>query len=345
MNNDAIILIPTFNPDEEIMDSFVEELEKSFTNIIFINDGSSTKHNTYFNKLAKKHHVIKHYKNLGKGRAIKNALNYILNSYPECKAIITVDCDGQHSVSDITKCYKKVLKNEDALILGVRDFNKSNVPFKSRYGNIITRNIFKLFVGLKISDTQTGLRGMSLKVAEKLMDIGGERYEYETNVLIACKTKDIPIIEVPIKTIYIENNKTSHFNPLKDSILIYKLFIKYIFASLSSFVVDILLFSLFLTLLTSLKVVEVVFISTILSRIISALYNYFINANLIFKKINKTSIIKYFILVIVQMNASAFIVSFIYNWLGISPVGIKIIVDLFIFIINFVIQREFIFKK
>lgn len=345
MNKDAVILIPCYNPNIEIMDSFIEELESNYENIVFINDGCNSKYDNYFKKLEKKHHVLKHYKNLGKGRGIKNGFNYILNNFPSCKAIITADCDGQHAIEDITKCYKKVIKNPNALVLGCRDFNSKNVPFKSRYGNKITRLIFKLFIGLNITDTQTGLRGFSLDIASKFLDINGERYEYETNVLIACKNKDIEIVEVPIKTIYINDNKTSHFNPLKDSILIYKLFIKYILGSLSSFVVDILLFSFFIYLFSMTKIPKVIILSTIIARILSSFYNYFINAKLVFKKMNKKSIFKYFILVFVQMWVSAFTVSIISSNLKINPIPLKIIVDSFIFVINFIVQRELIFKK
>lgn len=345
MNKDAVILIPCYNPDEKIMSCFIKELGETFQNIVFINDGCSEIYEDYFTKLEKKYPVVKHYKNYGKGRGIKNGLNYILNNYPNCKSIITADCDGQHSVSDIQKCYEASLQNQDALILGTRDFDSENVPFKSRYGNKITRNIFKIFVGINITDTQTGLRAMSKSVAEVMLTINGERYEYETNVLIACKTEDIPIVEVPIETIYIENNRTSHFNPIKDSVMIYKLFIKYILVSLSSSVIDIFLFSLFLMVYAKIDIIKPIIVATITARILSSIYNYFINAKLVFKKMNKLSIFKYFVLVFVQMWVSAFAVSFLCKHLSINAVVLKIIVDTFIFIANFIIQREFIFNK
>lgn len=345
MNKDAVILIPCYNPDELIMDNFIKELAGMYQNIVFVNDGCSKEHEAYFKKLEHKYPVIKHYKNFGKGRGIKNGLNYILNNFPDCKAIITADCDGQHSIKDITKCYKATLKNPKALILGTRNFDDANVPFKSRYGNKITRNVFKIFVGLSITDTQTGLRGMSRNVAEAMLTISGERYEYETNVLIACKTEEIPIVEVPIETIYIEENRTSHFNPIKDSIMIYKLFIKYIIVAMSSFFIDILLFSLFLTLYDKIGVTYPIVVSTITARVLSSIYNYFINAKLVFKKMNKLSILKYFLLVFVQMWVSAFAVSWICKVIPINPVILKIIVDTFIFVVNFIVQREFIFKK
>lgn len=196
-----------------------------------------------------------------------------------------------------------------------------------------------LFTGLKISDTQTGLRVMSKEVATYLLNVKGERYEYETNVLLATKRLDISITEEKIGTIYLNNNKESHFNPIKDSIEIYKLFMKYIISSLSSFILDILLFTIFI------KLTNEVITSSVISRIISSIYNFLINKNLIFKNSDNKSIIKYYLLVIIQLAISTTITKVLNNCIKLNIVIIKILVDTFIFIINFVIQREIVFKK
>lgn len=339
MCEDAVVLIPAYNPNIDIMNEFLGKLKASFQNIVIVNDGSSSQYSLFFAKLSTEYPTINHYKNLGKGRALKTGINYILNNYPNIKAIITADCDGQHTVKDIKKCYHKWQKSKSSLILGCRDFTNEKVPLKSRYGNKITKDIFMLFTGLKISDTQTGLRVIPKEVSSIILDVKGERYEYETNVLLETKKLDIPIVEEKISTIYINNNKESHFNPIKDSIEIYKLFIKYIISSLSSFVLDIILFTIFI------KLTNKIITSSIISRIISSIYNYLINKNLIFKKNNDKTLLKYYTLVIIQLTISATITKLLNNCITLNIVIIKIIVDIFIFIINFIIQREIIFKK
>lgn len=345
--NNVFVVLPTLNPNEKIMNDFLKKLKKEFNNIVVVNDGSDEKYDKYFELLKKDNIIVlKHFINLGKGRGLKTATNYILNNYSKCDVIVTADSDGQHSVQDIKKCAEASLLNPKKYILGVRNFDQSNVPTKSKFGNKITRNVFKIFIGLHITDTQTGLRAMSRWLAPKFLETKGERYEYETNTLIECKTKDIMIKEVPIETIYIDNNSESHFNPVKDSIIIYKLFVKYILASLSSTLLDILLFSFLLTIFNKTTLNYSIVLSTIIARIISCLYNYKINAKLVFKKINKTSLVKYFILVGVQMFVSAIAVNYLCtNVFSVNPVGIKLVVDLIIFIANFFIQREFVFKK
>ena len=345
-NKDIIVVIPTLNPNEEIMNEFIIKLKKTFSNILIVDDGCRESSRKYLKSLEDgKIKVITHFKNYGKGRALKFALNHILNEYPNVKAIVTADCDGQHSPEDILKVAKKTIENPNAYVLGCRDFKKENVPFKSRYGNVITRNIFKIFIGIKITDTQTGLRGMSPKVAQYFLDTAGERFEYETNTLIECKEKDIPIVEEKIETIYINDNSESHFNPLKDSIRIYKLFVKYIFSAISSFALDIILFAIFMKVLPK-SIAYRIITSTILARVISSLYNYFVNSKLVFKKSKRSSIVKYFILVIIQMFASGFIVDALSKHVfSFNPTLIKIIVDSIIFIVNFFIQREWVFKN
>ncbi len=340
---DIFIIVPTLNPNIELLDPFLKNLKKKFKNILVYDDGCREEYQDYFKKLEKeKITVLHHYINLGKGRAMKDAFNYLLNEYPNLKGVVTADSDGQHSVEDIVKCAEKVLERPDALILGCRDFDASNVPRRNRFGNKTTRNVLKLFVGISVSDTQTGLRGLSKEVMMKMMTSQGDRFEYETNQLIDTIDKEIPIVEIPIQTIYVNGNTESHFNPIKDSLAIYKIFLKYIIASISSFVIDILLFALFNKIILG---DYHIILATIFARIISSLVNYMFNARMVFKKQNKSSIYKYFLLVIVQMLVSAFTVNYLFKLLPINTVVIKLIVDIIIFIVNFVIQREFIFIR
>lgn len=336
------IVIPTLDPEEDIMSKFITELQSEFENILVINDGSNNKHDKFFASLEKKGiRLIKHYRNFGKGRALKNAFNYLLNEYPNIEGVITCDCDGQHSVKDIKKCAKSLLKNKDKLILGVRDFDKENVPNKSKFGNKITRNIFKIFIGLTISDTQTGLRGLSRNLMNEFLDLSGERYEYETNMLIECKNKNIDIEEVRIETIYLNSNANSHFNPLKDSIMIYKLFMKFFLVSFSSFILDIALFTAIFNILS---IDSKILAATILSRVVSSIYNYIVNSNLIFKDMNLKSLIKYYLLVVIVMIFSGCFVTYLYGLLKINIIIIKVLIDTILGCINLFVQREFVFN-
>ena len=346
--DDIVIIIPSYKPNREIMMEFIQKVKSKFKNIIVVDDGSGEEYAKFFEYLQDEGiTVLRHYINLGKGRGIKTAFNYVLSNYPNIIGAVTADCDGQHYIEDIIKCAEKLKENPEKLVIGYRNFDEKQVPFRSRFGNKITRGVFNTFVGIKITDTQSGLRAFGRNAMKTFLTTSGERYEYETNMLIDCKEKDIEIAEVPISTVYIRNNEGSHFNPIKDSVIIYKLFAKYIISSLSSFILDILLYTAFVKLLPEFKnnVITEIVVATVIARIISAAYNFVVNSKVVFKNKNKDSLIKYFILSGVQMFISAFAVSKLFELLHINSTLIKVIVDTIIFIVNFVIQREWVFKK
>ena len=181
-NKDIPIVIPSYEPDNNFINLCKELYENNLKNIIIIDDGSGKEYEWIFDKIKEDYDVIvlKHAVNLGKGRALKSAFNYILNL--KCGSIIgcvTADSDGQHTVSDIKKCIDTLRENNNSLVLGCRVFDGENVPFKSRFGNELTKKVFSFLCGISVSDTQTGLRGIGTSFMKKCMQIKGERFEYE----------------------------------------------------------------------------------------------------------------------------------------------------------------------
>ena len=156
---------------------------------------------------------------------------------------MTVDGDNQHKANDILNCCEKMIECKDKVILGVRNFKGDNVPFKSRFGNNMTSFVFKFICGLNISDTQTGLRAIPYQYLQLFDEVKGERFEYETNMLLEFRQSNIGFVEVPIETVYIEENASTHFNPVKDSLKIYGVIFKFLFSSLASSIIDLAMFS------------------------------------------------------------------------------------------------------
>lgn len=342
------VLIPSLSPDEKLVQAVREIKEVGFDRILLVNDGSTTEYDAFF-EAAKElgATVLCHAVNQGKGRALKTGFNYILNEWKDCSGVITADSDGQHRPEDLLKCRDALLNNREALVLGCRDFHKKDVPFRSRFGNRCTSFIMKLFVGVTLSDTQTGLRAFSIEQMKKYLGVAGERFEYETNVLLYSKEEGIPMMEVPIETIYLEQNKSSHFRPLRDSVKIYKLFLRYLFASLSSFLVDILLFSYGVFVLRDLFPLHYIVISTVGARVLSSVYNFCINRKSVFKSketMMKTAI-KYYFLALIQMLVSALAVWGVCEVLPIHETVIKIPVDSILFVFSFLVQREWVFHS
>lgn len=347
------VIIPAYEPDEKLFLLLQQLLKAGIKEIIIVDDGSGSAYEALFRRIKELENctVLTHAVNLGKGRALKTAFNYCLLRFPNLRGCVTADSDGQHTPQDILACMRELSEHPDALVLGCRDFDAADVPARSSFGNKCTRKVFRYLVGLSISDTQTGLRAIPASYMETLMNVKGERFEYETNMLIETKEKGIPIMEVPVETIYIEENKTSHFNPIKDSVRIYMIFGKFLFSSLSSSVLDLVLFHFFCGILQAapglLANMPYIFGATAFARIISAVYNFSINYKVVFKSSANiaATAFKYCMLAICQMLCSAFLVNTIFHLIGGFEVAVKVPVDVFLFFLSYVIQREFVYRK
>lgn len=344
------LIIPSYEPDEKLI-KLLEELQKDgYSNIIIVDDGSGLEYQHIFDRAKSLFDIclLRHPVNQGKGRALKTAFAHVLETMPDAAGCITADSDGQHTPDCIRLCAEALLQNKNSLIMGCRCFDQENVPARSEFGNKCTRVIMKYMAGVSVSDTQTGLRGIPAAFMKTLLSVKGERFEFETNMLLETKTQKVSIVEVPIQTIYIEENKSSHFNPIKDSVRIYMMFGKFLFSSLSSSVVDLVLFSLFCYFLKGKQwgAVSYIVASTVMARVLSAAYNYFINYKVVFqsKSSVRSTLFKYILLAICQMLCSALLVDLLYPLVGGLEVLVKVPVDVMLFFLSFFIQREFVYR-
>ncbi len=139
-----------------------------------------------------------------------------------------MDLDGQHTIKDAKKLIEYTENNKKVLTIGKRLRDKK-IPLRSKVGNAITKLVYFLTTGVKVYDTQSGLRCFTNELVDFMINIEGNRFEYEMNVLIFCAKNNIKMKEIIIETIYIDNNIGSHFNKFKDSYLIYKNIVKNVF--------------------------------------------------------------------------------------------------------------------
>ncbi|MEK4253725.1 glycosyltransferase family 2 protein [Ureibacillus sp. FSL K6-2830] len=230
--NKVCVIIPALNPTHDLIDYIYDLKSHKVSQIVVINDGSMTSCNAIFHQigLIQNCTVLTHEKNKGKGRALKTAFQHVLK-HCHVDGVITADADGQHSIEDVINIAELLSDVQDAIILGVRNFDQKNVPIRSYIGNKITSYLFTALFKIHLQDTQTGLRGIPIKILPSLLALEGERYEYEMNMLIAAAKKKIPIMQIPIQTIYINKNKSSYYHPIKDSLKIFTMIISGIVAN------------------------------------------------------------------------------------------------------------------
>ena len=352
------VVLPSLDPDEKLNAVIDGLLEYGFSDIILVNDGSKPENLHYFEDAAAAHpeiHLLHHEVNRGKGAALKNAFGWFLENRPEGLGVVTVDGDNQHHPADTRACCEKMLETGH-VVLGCRNFNQEDVPARSSFGNKTTSMIFKLFVGMTISDTQTGLRAIPRAELVKLVDVYGDRFEYETNMLLAFKTQAIPFEESKIRTVYIEDNKSSHFRVIHDSWRIYKLilahFFRYTLSSLISAVVDTGAFSLLSALLKNLlEGFALTAAAGVGARVISSLLNFFLNKKLVFQTNVSTgkAMLRYYCLALPQMAAQVLLTQGVFTLFRIqdSANGLRTLIYAIVmtalYFLSYMIQQRWVF--
>ncbi len=338
----AVILIPAYKPDKKIIDLVNDLSSKLSYDIIIVDDGGGVEFKSIFEELKNisKTTIITHERNLGKGASLKSGFQYISNNLPDYNGVITVDADGQHRVQDIMKVTKTFQSNMSSIILGARTFT-GKIPLRSKIGNSITRVLFKLLFKIKISDTQTGLRAIPNNVLSTFIEIPYNRYEYESEMLLVASKNNIKIIEVPIETIYENNNSSSHFNPLLDSMKIYFILLRYVLTSAITALVDYVIF------INIYELIGNIFAVTFLSRFFALFVNYVLLRKYVFysKTSVKNTFPKYVALVIASGLISSIIVEYITKMNGIGIIFAKVVAELLIYGFNFTIQKTVIFRN
>lgn len=340
-----IALIPAYNPEPCLIQVVQQLKEKGFW-ILVVDDGSEKKHKEIFQELEDGGNImiLTHTENKGKGRALKLGLAYIQNYISGKYTIVTVDADGQHRPKDVEMVCKVAQKNPGCLVLGSRKIQKET-PFKSKLGNRITRMIYTLITGIRIYDTQTGLRAFDNTILTELLAVKGERYEYEMNVLLECSRQRIPMKEIGIETVYINDNSGSHFHPWKDSCRIYKEILKFSASSLISFAIDYGIYILLLWLTQGLTKSISLFLSNVMARIVSGCFNYQINRKMVFQReenLARTAF-QYIMLATGILAGNTVLLEFLV-YLGLNQYIGKLCTELTFFVMSWFVQRTVIFK-
>ena len=342
---DTVILIPAYKPDMALI-RLVEQLnEIEALNVLVVDDGSGTNFAPVFAQLAGKAAFTGYETNHGKGYALKHGFKTIAELFPDAKYIITADADGQHKLEDILAVREHLVKGE-RFVIGARRFT-GKVPFRSKFGNSITQFVFRFLAKTNVSDTQTGLRGFTQDMIPDLLSIPGERYEYETYMLLHFSEIGVKIDECPIATIYENNNESSHFHPLRDSFKIYKAIFsfsspaKFMVSSFFAFLLD----TIILMCMLHFGIAKTISIGV--AWAVSSLMNFIINRYFVFH--SKTKLLpaacKYYLLALVVMGLKNYgLFMLLTDVLFIPELPGKLLAEISFFILNYIVQQKFIFR-
>ena len=371
MTSHYIALIPAYEPDRKML-GIIADLGKAGMDVIVVDDGSRPEYSEIFEQACEKLpgqtgnrvRLLIHDTNMGKGAALKTGLEYISKNIVSCgyesadgetpaaeTVVVTLDADGQHLAKDAVKAAHAAAGSPGTLVLGSRSLD-TGVPLRSRFGNTVTRGVFRLVSGVSVHDTQTGLRAFTADMIPMLLDIKGDRYEYEINMLLELAGNGTRIKEIPAETVYIDGNSSSHFDTVKDSCRIYKAIGRYMLrhtpgqllkfsaSSFASFLIDYSMYALLV--LTGAGLIT----ANICARMISATANYAINRSLVFRSRNSItrSALQYFGLAAMILAGNTIVLSSLVG-AGFGKMAAKVITELLFFTISWIVQRYVIFYK
>lgn len=323
-----IALVPAYEPDDKLPKIVNKLKENNFITIV-INDGSDISYDNYFNECDTK--IISYPSNRGKGFALKKGIEYVKNNF-ENYIIVTVDSDGQHRIEDVLNICEYAKNNKDTLVIGKR-LREENMPMRSRIGNSITKYIFNLATKENIYDTQSGLRAFSEELVDYMLEIKGDRFEYEMNVLLNLNKKNIKYKEIEIQTIYIDDNEKSHFKTLRDSAKIYGQILEYKARSVIPFLSDLLIFA------TLIITVNKLIVTNVISKILSTTMYYILNRKTIFKeKMTTKNIIIQLLTIILSIVVSTVLICIISK--AINTYTSKVIVEIILVILTHEIKKR-----
>jgi len=337
----ATVIIPAYNPDGAVLCRLLRELSASgFSDFIVVDDGSAERHRPAFRDAAEIDgvSVIRHAVNLGKGAALRTGFHAFLDRNPDGIAV-TVDADGQHAPEDVKALVEAAAAHPDHLILGRRTGGASQ-PLRSRLGNALTRAVFRLISGAAVDDTQTGLR-----VWPKALILGSLRsaksgYDFEMECLLWAIQNGIPWRQVDIRKLYFEENRSSHFNPIWDSLLIYWVIVRFCMGSIAVACVDYVLFYFFYDATSDIAT------SIALSRSGAAVLAFLIAKNLVFRDKDRHVLRQFgkFVALVAFLGVlSVTLTSALVSQFGMPAIVAKAIAEGGLLVVSFTVQRHLVF--
>jgi len=341
-----IVLIPAYEPDARLVALVTElALEAPGTHVLIVDDGSGEAYRPVFDAVRTLGaEVIGHPVNRGKGFSLKDGFRHVLARSPGAD-VVCADSDGQHRVRDILRVAARVEEfagRKDApLVLGGRRFT-GQVPLRSRLGNTLARQAFRITTARSIRDTQTGLRGYPAALLEGLLAVQGDRFEFELNLLLVASHHGRPIDEIDIETVYLEGNASSHFRPVADSLRVMRPLLLYAAVSFGSFVVDVLALQVLMAAVGSLAV------GVLGARIVSGSMNFLLNRHVVFtgrapRKLPREAFA--YAALAVSLLAGSYLGLAVLTRAGVPLLAAKLLTDSVLYLVSFQVQRRVVFAR
>jgi glycosyltransferase involved in cell wall biosynthesis len=340
----TVLLVPAFQPDGRLpaLLAAVRRLDPALE-LLVVDDGSDP--TPVFDACRSLGATVLHHGvNRGKGAALRTGLAHVALLHPDA-AVVTADADGQHLPSDVVAvaaCLHEAPFSSalgGRIVLGVRSFSGDDVPLRSRVGNRASALLVRAATGRALADTQTGLRGFAADLVPWLLTVRGDRFEYELRVLLEAARRGVPVEQVPIATVYLAGNSSSHFRAVRDSLRVYRPLALFLLSSLTAAAVDLVA----LVVLSALT--GTLWLSVVGARLVSGTVNYSVNRRVVFRAgRSRRSLLGYVALAGSLLVANLALISG-FTALGLGLLTAKLVTELLLVSVSFAVQRGAVFRR
>lgn len=309
----------------------------SAVTVLVVDDGSGPDYDAIFEVAGEAGAELLRFEvNRGKGAALKRGFAWASEHRPG-EPVVCADSDGQHAVADILRVAETVAPG--TMVLGGRAFS-GRVPLRSKVGNTVSRWAFRAVTGTPLRDTQTGLRGYPAELLGWLGSIEGDRFEYESNLLFEARSAGVAVVEIPIQTIYLEGNASSHFRPIADSLRIYSRLLGFAASSLAGAGVD------WVSLLLLNALTHNLLFAVVGARLLSAAVNFTLNRRVVFGDAGHLGgALRRYAVLAVGILAANYVLLAGLTAVGLPLVAAKLLTECVLFATSYVVQRRVVFAR
>ena len=336
------VVIPCYNTSSACLD-VIRKARTVTDAVLAVDDGSTD--DTPQHLAASGARCIRLPHNSGKGIALRTGIEEVLKGRDGLLRetfdhIVTVDGDGQHDPDDIPRLIEGARREEADLVIGVR--NVRLMPPRSKVGNYVSRMLFFLGTGRYVMDTQSGFRLITTRLAGALRDtVTWGRYETEAEILSKAVALGFTVATVEIPTIYFDQNRRTHFDPLWDSMRVVAVLSRYVLASLAVTAVDISAFVLALTY-TGAGLVR----ANVMARAVAVVAHFLLSRSYAFKvqgRFRAIEVIRYGLTVLANLTLTTWLLVAFEPHMP-NPVAAKIAAQLIGFAFSFVVLDKLVFR-
>ena len=153
------------------------------------------------------------------------------------------------------------------------------------------------------------------------------------------------IVEIPIDTVYLEGNASSHFRPIVDSARVYRPLVAFAASSLTAFAVDAVALFVLAALTHNLL------LSVVGARVTSSTVNYLTNSRFVFRSRHPQGRMaaeagqapRYFALVAALLCLNYLLLRALHDGLGLPLAAAKLATEIALFVASFQVQRRMVF--